>query len=270
MVKKTNSKKLGLALGGGAQRGFALLGALKALEEAEIKIDFISGASIGSLVAACYALSLDSLATSEYLLDRVYVLKKIGLADLHLSSGLIKGQTLERIFKEIFKNQTFSNTKIPFRVAVTDLSGGVNKIIKSGSLASAVCASCSVPLIFEPFKIKNRYFVDGGLSDPVPVKTLKESGADLVLAVNLYHHHEFINKEFNLVKTALRSSRIALYHLAQRSIQGADIVVSPDLSAFVDQGPRKLLNKENLDNMVAIGYLATKKQVPKIKRLLAN
>lgn len=270
MLKKNNSKKLGLALGSGAQRGVALLGVLKALEEAGIKIDFISGASIGSLVAACYASSLDSLATSEYLISRADFFKKIGLTDLRLSSGLVKRGALERILKEIFRNQTFSNVKIPLRIATTDLSGGVSKIIKSGSLAKAVCASCSVPLIFEPFKIKNRYFVDGGLSDPVPVKTLKESGADVVLAVNLYHRHEFVNEEFNLVKTALRSSRIALYHLAQTSIQEADLVISPDLSAFIDQGPRKLLSNDSLDKMIAVGYLATKKQIPKIKSLLAN
>ncbi|MGI5826856.1 MAG: patatin-like phospholipase family protein [Patescibacteria group bacterium] len=269
MKTKNNPKKIGLALGSGGQRGFALLGVLQALEEAEIKIDFISGASIGSLVAACYALSLEANATTEYLLERARSLKRIGLSDLRLSPGLIKGKTLENILKEIFKTETFANTKIPLRVAVTDLSGGTGKIVKSGSLASAVCASCSVPLIFEPLKLKNRYFVDGGLSNPVPVKTLKEAGAEIIIAVNLYHRHEFVNEELNLVKAALRTSRIALYHLAKHSIQSADLIISPDLSAYINKKPSQLLTPKNLAEMMAIGYQETKKQLPKLKRLLA-
>ena len=164
---------------------------------------------------------------------------------------------------------TFKDTLIPLRIVATDLISGKAYIFKDGKLADSVQASCSVPVIFEPVKTEGHCFVDGGLCDPVPVEILKESGADIIIAVNLYHKNEFIDRHFNVVKVALRSTRIALYNLAQSSIRKADIVIAPDTSAFVqDNDFRKFMDEGIVEQMITIGYQETVKQLPAIKKIL--
>lgn len=271
MTKIKKRKKLGLALGSGAQRGFALLGVLQALEEAEIEIDMVSGASIGSMVAACYALSKSATATAEYLMSEAQAVKMPGLLDLRITNGLVQEKTLSAMMHQVFKNQYFSETKIPLSIASTDLTNGGAYNFSRGKIATAVQASCSVPLLFEPLHIGNHYFVDGGLSDPVPVKPLKKMGAEIVIAVNLYHRHEFLSSQFNVIKTALRTSRVALYNLAQNSIKEADFVIAPDMSPFTKEiGFRTTVSDKMMRDMFAVGYELTKKQLPKIKKLLED
>ncbi len=268
---RKSRKKLGLALGSGAQRGFALLGVLKALEEADIEIDMVSGASIGSMVAACYALSKDATATAEYLMSEAQIVKMPGWLDLRITRGLVQEKTLSAMMHQVFKDQYFSETKIPLCIVSTDLTNGGSYNFQRGKITPAVQASCSVPLLFEPLHVGNHYFVDGGLSDPVPVKPLKKMGADVVIAVNLYHRHEFLSSQFNLIKTALRTSRIALYNLAQNSIKEADLVIAPDMSPFVKNVSLKMaVTEKMMKDMVAVGYDLTKKQIPKIKKLLQD
>jgi len=263
-----NVKKIGLALGSGGFRGFALLGVLQALNENKIPIDFISGASIGSLVAAHYAvfkdldlLKDDIVGNSKNKLPSIF--------DLGFRGGLVKGDKFENLVTRVIGEHTFSETKIPLRVMTTDLNNGKAYVFKDGKISFSVRASCTVPVLFEPIKMNGHYFVDGGLSDPVPVETLKELGADIVIAVNLYHKNEFIDKRFNLARVALRSTRIVLYNLAQASIKSADIIIAPDVSAFVQANDlKKYLDAKIIEKMISIGYKETMKSMPAIKKKL--
>ena len=263
-----NPKKIGLALGSGGFRGFALIGVLQALEENNIKIDFISGSSVGSLVAAHYALFQDlNLLRKDIVGNSKNKLPSI--FDLGLKGGLVKTDKFKNLVDRVFDKHLFSETKIPLRVVATDLSTGSGNIFKEGRLAFSVQASCAVPVLFEPVKIRQHCFVDGGLSDPVPVEVLKELGADVVIAVNLYHKNEFISRRFNLVNVALRSTRIVLYNLAQASIKTADVVISPDTSSFIKTNDfKKYLNASLIEKMVAVGYKETLKCLPEIKKIL--
>ena len=264
-----NSKKIGLALGSGGLRGFALIGVLQALKENNIPIDLISGASVGSLVAAHYAIFQDPELLKKELAVSTKNRKLPSILDLGFKGGLIKGKKFTNLVNYLFEKKTFLDTKIPLRIMATDLVDGKAYVFTEGKVAFSVQASCTVPILFEPIKIKGHCFVDGGLSDPVPVDALKKMGADVIIAVNLYHKNEFFNRRFTVVKVALRSSRIALYNLAQASIKEADVVIAPDMSLFTsDNKFKKYLTAEMIEKMINVGYKETLKCLPEITKAL--
>lgn len=263
------SKKIGIALGSGGIRGFALIGALQALKDNNIPIDCISGSSSGSLVAAYYALYQDPELLKNEIIDTAKKKKLPGFLDLGLRGRLVKGDKFTDFVSYLFGKKTFLDTKIPLRIMVTDLTDGGAHVFAEEKLAFSVQASCTIPVLFEPIKTKNHYFVDGGLSDPVPVEALKKLGADFTIAVNLYHRNEFVSRRFTVVKVALRSSRIALYNLAQASVKNADVVIAPDMSPFTgDNNFKKYLTKEMIEKMVSVGYKETLKHLEAIKKVL--
>lgn len=262
-------KKVGVALGSGGIRGFALIGVLQALKDSNIPIDFISGSSIGALVASHYALFQEpELLKKEFLADNKS--KKLpNILDLGFKGGLIKGDKFANFINYLFEKKSFLDTKIPLRIMATDLVDGKAHIFSQGNLAFSVLASCTIPVLFEPVKVNQHYFVDGGLSDPVPVEALKKIGADVTIAVNLYHRNEFISRRFTIIKAAIRSSRIALYNLAQASVKKADVIISPDMSPFTEEDNfKKYLTPDMIEKMITVGYDETIKHLTVIKKAL--
>ena len=178
-------KTVGLVLGCGSSRGWAHIGAIEALEDANIPIDLIVGCSIGSYVGAIYASgSIKSL--------REFVLKMDGKKvfsyfDIVLPrSGLLDGtKKLRELFSIHTDVQNFSELKIPVMMVATDLETGQKVVLKSGNILDALRASMSTPGIFAPARVKNRWLVDGGLVDPVPVSVARAMGADIVIAMDL-------------------------------------------------------------------------------------
>jgi NTE family protein len=178
-------KTVGLVLGCGSSRGWAHIGAIEALEEAKIPIDLIVGCSIGSYVGAIYASgSIKSL--------RAFVLKMDGKKvfsyfDIVLPrSGLLDGtKKLRELFSMHTDVQNFSELKIPVVMVATDLETGRKAVLKSGNILDALRASMSTPGLFAPARVKDRWLVDGGLVDPVPVSVARAMGADIVIAVDL-------------------------------------------------------------------------------------
>ena len=178
-------KTVGLVLGCGSSRGWAHIGAIEALEDAKIPIDLIVGCSIGSYVGAIYASgSIKSL--------REFVLKMDGKKvfsyfDIVLPrSGLLDGtKKLKELFSIHTDVQNFSELKIPVMMVATDLETGRKVVLKSGNILDALRASMSTPGLFAPAKVKDRWLVDGGLVDPVPVSVARAMGADIVIAVDL-------------------------------------------------------------------------------------
>lgn len=267
MKKKIVNKKIGLALGSGAFRGFAHLGVIKALNENNIPIDYISGSSVGSLVAAYYALYGEVDSLRDKLINGKNSL--LQLADLGFRGGLVSGRKYEKLVESLLGNSNFSDTILPLRIVATELSSGQPIIFSEGSLAAAVRASCSVPIVFEPAKNKRQRFIDGALSSPVPVDILRSLGADEVIAVNLYHKNEFVEKKFTLTKVALRSTRIALYNLAQYSSQAASVLLNPDISIYM-QGisPRQYFSPQITNQVIKIGYKEAYKHMSIIQNIL--
>ena len=263
------NKKLGLALGSGAFRGFAHLGVIRVLEKNNIPIDFLSGCSVGAWVAAHYSIFRDIDRLEEELLGD---LKKgiLAFLDPSLVGGFVGGQKLHKRLEESLGRRNFSDLYIPLKIVATDLVSGGSFVFKEGSVSRAVRASISVPLFFKPLEHEGHLLVDGALSNPVPVEAVNDLGAGLSVAVNLYHQNEFVKRKFTISKVALRSSRIFMHNLAKADVAAASIVITPDCSSIVRQeGWRKYFTLKVAKDLISIGEEAAAKAVPSIKKLLS-
>jgi len=178
-------KTVGLVLGCGSSRGWAHIGAIDALEEEHIPIDFIVGCSVGAYVGAIYASgSLKSLKEFVLKMDGK---KVFSYFDIVLPrSGILDGTKRLKEFYSIHTDvQDFSELKIPVMMVATDLETGQKVVLKSGDILDALRASMSMPGLFAPAWVNNRWLVDGGLVDPVPVSVARSIAADIVIAVDL-------------------------------------------------------------------------------------
>lgn len=223
---------IGLALGGGAARGFAHIGVIKALEAQNIYPDLVVGTSAGSVIAALYAsgykandlqkiaLSLDEAAITDWALP---FSGRFG--------GMIKGDALQSMVNRLVKNQTIENMKLPLGIVGTDLQTGAGVLFRRGDTGQAVRASCSIPGIFQPTLIGGREYVDGGLVAPVPVQYAKQMGADFVIAVNISTEPSTQDSSGTLgvllQTTSIMSQRINAFELEK-----AQVVIRPELNSM--------------------------------------
>lgn len=178
--------KIALALGGGAARGWAHIGVLRALDEAEIEVSMIAGTSIGALVGGCYlAGKLDDL---EVFARSLTVRRIAALLDLTIGGGgLLGGLRLTKRMQEHLQGMTIEDLPIPFVAVASELNTGHEVWIDRGNLITAIRASYALPGIFEPVSNNNRVLVDGALVNPVPVSVCRAYEQPLVVAVNLNH-----------------------------------------------------------------------------------
>lgn len=176
--------RLGLALGGGAAKGWAHIGFMKALDEAGIKPDIIAGTSIGAVVGGCWAAGhLNELEKFALSLTqrRVFALMDVSLS----GSGLINGTRLGKLLTNHLTGIKIENLQTPFCCMATELENGNEIWLTKGDLAAALQASYALPGIFKPVKIDNRWLVDGALVNPVPITACRAMGADYVIGVSL-------------------------------------------------------------------------------------
>ncbi len=268
MKNKQTRKKIGLALGSGAWRGFAHIGVIKSFLKNGIEIDFLSGSSMGALIAAYYAVFKDINKLEDEFVANAKDNMPLFL-NFSLTGGLIGGNKFLRYLNKRFQNFKFSDSLIPLQIIATDLFSGKPYIFSDGDIARAIRASVSVPLVFKPLKYKDKLLVDGGLSNPVPGVLVRKMGADIVIGVNIYHQNEFIAKKLTMPQVVLRSTRIVLYNLAQNDIKDIDIVIAPDLSPFVATSSlSKFFTKEVIINIINAGEKAADKKIDEIKRLI--
>jgi NTE family protein len=216
--------KIALALGGGAARGFAHIGVIKALEAHGIVPDIVVGTSAGSLVGALYASGyggFDLQRTALQLDDTV-------IADWSLPDrGFIKGEALQNFVNQAVQNRLLEKLNKPFAVVATDLQSGEPVVFRTGNTGMAVRASSSVPGVFQPVNINGRDYVDGGLVSPVPVRAARGMGADLVIAVYISNNPRF-GKTKDSVDIMLQTFAIMGQSIAGYELHEADIVIRPD------------------------------------------
>lgn len=175
--------RIGLALGSGSARGWAHIGAIRALEERGIKPDLVCGTSIGALVGAAYASG--QLEQLEKWVTGLAWTTVVRLMDLTWRGGLIRGNRLFTLFRTIFQDQEIDDLPIPYGAVATELYSGRELWLRHGKLLDAVRASCAMPGLFTPVLRDNVVLVDGGLVNPVPVSMCRALGAELVIAVDL-------------------------------------------------------------------------------------
>lgn len=181
------SKKLGVALGGGGAWSIAGLGVLKALQEAEIEVDYLAGCSMGAMIAAAYASSFAGEGTLQKIEEVVGSMKL--RHGLHFNRqhqyGLFSPEKIGHGFEEKVGKFNFEDLKIPLSVVATDFKTGEPVIFDSGPITPAITASAAFALLFAPYPYQGRLLTDGGLSMPTPVEVVKNMGADIIIGVDV-------------------------------------------------------------------------------------
>jgi len=220
--------KLALVLGGGAAKGFAHVGVIKALEAHGLQPDIIVGTSAGSVVAAIYAggyngfdlqrvaLSMDEGTVSDWVLP---------------NRGFIRGESLQRFVNDVLQNRPIERLNRTLAVVATDLQSGEPRVFRSGDAGMAVRASSSVPGIFQPVRIDGREYVDGGLVSPVPVNTARALGADIVIAVDISERPK-TSRLRDSIDVLMQTFTIMGRVIAGQELQQADVVVTPDITGL--------------------------------------
>ena len=219
--------KLGLALGGGAARGFAHVGVIAVLEEAGLRPQLVVGTSAGSLVAALYA----SGKTSAQLQQTALSMEEVAITDWMLpiiGRGMFRGDALARYVNELVAARLIENMAIPLGIVATDLGSGNAVLFQKGDTGTAVRASSAVPAVFVPVKINGREYVDGGLVSPVPVRFARQMGADVVIAVDISNPPE-ANTADGTLQILLQTFAIMGKSINQYELRGADVVIRPSL-----------------------------------------
>ncbi|MDT7835172.1 patatin-like phospholipase family protein [Aquabacterium sp. OR-4] len=218
--------RIGLALGGGAARGFAHIGVIQVLEEAGIKPDLVTGTSAGSLVAAMYA----SGKSGAELARLALAMDESAITDWSFPGrGLIRGEALARYVREQCGNRLIEQLPLPLGIVATDLDSGDAVLFRRGDTGAAVRASSAVPAVFQPVKIGTREYVDGGLVSPVPVRFAREMGAQLVLAVDISTPPDGAATG-DAFKLLLQTFAIMGRSINQYELREADLVLKPALA----------------------------------------
>lgn len=263
-------KKLGLALGCGGVRGLAHLGVLKVFREEGISIDYISGASMGAIIGAVYALGCD---LDEIEKDSLNFNKRKAFSqfvDFGLKNkSIIKGDKIFKFVNRYIQDASFSDTKIPLWVMTTDLLTGEEVILKEGEILPALRASSCLPGIFPVSQIGDRYLVDGGVSNPTPIDVLEDMGADISIGVDLIMKMPRGNADhnFSIVNTLIQSYEIvrtqAVKFKIHKTKEDYSLIIKPKIVGITDT-----FNFDDIAAFIKAGEDETRKHIPKIKKML--
>lgn len=251
--------KVALALGGGAARGFAHIGVIKALETNGIVPDFIVGTSAGSVVGALYAAGHGPFELQKLAIQ----LDESSVTDWSLfDRGVIKGEALERFINTNVGNRPIEGLKRRFAAVATDLQTGEPIIFQRGNTGTAVRASSSIPGVFPPVPIGGREYVDGGLVAPIPVREARSLGADIVIAVDISGRPSGKKNQGSL-DVLLDTISIMGGALGKVELAGAEVVIRPDMrglaSTNFQQRHEAILEGEK------VGFAA----IPRVKEAIA-
>ena len=254
--------RLGLALGGGAARGFAHIGVIQVLEENGIRPSVVAGTSAGSVVAALYASGMNGAQLQKV----AQTMEEASLADWTLplfSRGVLKGAAIARFVNAQLGPRLIEDMKIPLGIVATDLGTGEGVLFRRGDLATAVRASSAVPAVFEPVKIAQREYVDGGLYSPVPVQFARQMGADVVLAIDISSEPDN-QASGDVLQILLQTFTIMGKRIKTLELQSADLVVRPSLSG---------MNGADFDlrlKAIQAGRSAMQQALPKLRAMLGQ
>ena len=217
--------RIGLALGGGAARGFAHIGVIQALEESGLRPDLVVGTSAGSLVAALYA----SGKRPAELVQLADAMDESAITDWAFPGrGLIRGEALARFVREHTGGRTIEAMAVPLGIVASDLDSGAPILFQRGDTGMAVRASSAVPAVFQPVRIGAREYVDGGLVSPVPVRFARQMGAELVIAVDISAAPEG-NATGDAMRMLLQTFAIMGRSINNFELRDADVVLRPRL-----------------------------------------
>jgi len=230
-IKPQRPLRVGLALGGGAARGFANIGVITALEARNVLVDIVAGTRAGSVVAALYASGMNGFAINKLALT----MDEASISDWAMpfrTRGLLQGVALQNYLNTTLRDRPIEKMAKPLGVVATDLRTGQPILFQRGNTGIAVRASCSLPSIFEPVKIAGHEYVDGGLVSPVPASFARRMGADFVIAVDIsarpetastQNQFDVLMQTFTIMGQTIKTFELEKY---------ADVVIRPSLNAM--------------------------------------
>jgi NTE family protein len=251
--------RIGLALGGGAAKGFAHIGVIKMLEANGIRPDVVAGTSAGSVVGALYASGMDPFQLQE----TAIALDQASLRDVRLfSGGVVQGQKLQDYVNQQVKNRPLDKLNVPFAAVATQLETGQRTVFVRGNTGQAVRASSSVPGVFEPVEINGKHYVDGGVVSPVPVDAARQLGADVVIAVDISTKASGTNPQ-GMINIVGQSISIMGQKLGEQELARADIVIRPKVNQI------GAADFEQKDQAIMEGERAALAAMPAIKAKIA-
>lgn len=254
--------KIGLVLSGGGARGFAHLGVIQALNEADIFPDIISGTSAGALVGVLYC---DGHSPKEILKIMKLQSKLDYMRPILPRDGLLQIDGVARLLESHLTVKIFEDLKIPLVVCATDLNHGKSVYISKGELITAVIASSSIPVLFKPVIINKIYYVDGGVLDNLPVKPIQNKCKMLIGSfVNPVGYEESIS---GLITIAMRTFMLDQTKEAQEKGKDFDLLIAPpELTKF------GILEIEKADDIFEMGYKKTKEKLrdPDVLKILSE
>lgn len=254
-------KKIGLALSGGAARGFAHLGVLKVLREHDVPIDFIAGTSAGSIAGGALA---SGLSVEEI----IQMGRKIGWFSMTRFSfspmGLLSNAALGAFVKRHFPVQKFEDLAIPFAAVACDLETGEEVVLKnSGDLATAIRASCAIPGVFVPIDLDGRRLIDGGVVSPVPTKAVRKLGAEIVIAVDVIASGAtYWGSPSTLLGVFFQAAMMLLRTAGKHQHYRADVVIIPQIAHLRPDEIGKM------DEFIRAGEIAALEKIDEIKQLI--
>ena len=251
---------IAVVLGGGGSKGFAHIGVLKVLEAQKIPIHMVVGTSAGSLVGSLYAsgktaFELQGIAMkmeADNVIDYDWKIWK---------GGLIKGEKLENFINVNIQNTPIEKLKIRYYAVATNAATGEEVVFAKGNTGMAVHASCSVPGVFQPFKIGNSTYVDGGVVSPVAVDVARRNGADIVIAVDISGG---INTDVpsGIMDTMRKSVAIMYARIAEYQIKNADIVIRPNVRNIGST------DMDKFNEAIFEGEKAASAKMPEIQKII--
>ncbi|PKH66622.1 patatin [Flavobacterium sp. ALD4] len=295
--------KIGLVLSGGGAKGFAHIGVLKVLEEAGLKIDYIGGTSMGSVVGGLYAsgytaAQIDSIFQStnfdelisdfiprssknfyEKRNDELYALVlpfnnfKIGIPEA-LSKGMYNFNLLSRITRHVRHVRDFNELQIPFLCMATDIETGEEVLLNKGSLAEAMMASSAFPSLFSPLEIEGRLLVDGGVTNNYPIDEVRKLGADIIIGVDVQDDLRDRNSLKDATKILVQITNLHSIEKMKDNIRKTDIYIKPDIQDYgvisFDKGKEIIVKGEEAtfavyEKIEALVGDSNKYQKPKLK-----
>ena len=257
-----DESRIGLALGGGAARGFAHVGVIQVLEEAGIRPQFVVGPSAGSLVAALYASGMQAAELKKTAIS----MQEAAITDWLLpifNRGALKGDALAQYVNQQVQNRSIENMSLPLGIVATDLRTGEAVVFRRGNTGTAVRASSAVPGVFLPVKIGDREYVDGGLVAPVPVQQARQMGANFVIAVDISSDPQS-GDTGDVFKILLQTFTIMGRSINALALRQADLIVRPSLK---DVGSADFASRER---SIEQGRQAMLAALPLLRQKLAE
>ncbi len=256
-------KKIGLALSGGAARGFAHLGVLKVFAEHDIPIDFIAGTSAGSFAGAAFASGL-SVAEIAEMSRKISWFRMTGFS--YSPKGLLSNSRMGAFIRQNFPFKNLEDLPIPFAAVACDLETGEEVILKdAGDLATAIQASCAIPGVFVPVEWDGRRLIDGGVVSNVPTEAVRKLGAEIVIAVDvLASGATYWGSPSTLLGIFFQSAMLMLRSASKAHHYRADIVIIPKIAHLRPDEIGKM------DEFIKAGEEAALEKIDEIKNLIQS